>query len=230
MKNKIFSALFGIVFAIQLYGIYETDQSFAIFSKPLIVITLLAWLFASTNLKGRFTKQIFIGLVFALLGDILLMYVDVSDRFFIYGLVAFLMCHIFYIRAFSLDHKSNPDHKNPYFLWAVGAFSVFCTGLFFYLQPYLGGLQFPVLLNAIIISVMAIMAVNRYGKVNILSFKLIVIGALFFLLSDAVLAVNKFVQPIPESRALVMASYMIAQFLIVYGTVTRKLVVTRTEI
>ena len=230
MKNKIFSYLFGVVFAIHLYAIYTVNNPLGIFSKPLIVITLLVWLFVSTNLKGRFNKQIFIGLIFALLGDVLLIYQGVYESFFMYGLIAFLLCHIFYIRAFTLDHKSNPNFKNPYFLWSVGTFAIFCSGLFFYLQPHLGAMQFPVLLYAIIISIMAIMAVNRYGKVNILSFKLILFGALFFLLSDAVLAVNKYAQPIPESGALIMATYMIAQFLIVYGTISRKLVVTRTEI
>lgn len=91
-------------------------------------------------------------------------------------------------------------------------------------------MQFPVLMYAIIICVMALMAVNRYGKVNIFSFKLILYGALFFLLSDSVLAVNKFAQPIPQGGALIMATYMIAQYLIVYGTIERKLVVTRTEV
>jgi len=230
MKTKLFSFIFFLVFVIQLYAEYANNAELRNFSKPLIVVVLLAWLCISTNLKGRFHKRIFTGLIFALAGDILLMLQSSRSNFFIYGLVAFLLCHIFYIRAFTLDHKSNPNHKTPYFLWAVGAFAIFCSGLFFYLQPNLGALQFPVLMYAIIICVMALMAVNRYGKVNIFSFKLILYGALFFLLSDSALAVNKFAQPIPQSGALIMATYMIAQYLIVYGTISRKLVVTRTEV
>jgi len=230
MKTKIFSFLFLIIFFTQLYAEYAGNSTLRTFSKPLIVITLLVWLFVSTNLKGRFHKRIFVGLIFGLAGDVLLLFQTEQPSFFIYGLIAFLLCHIFYIRAFTLDHKSNPNQKNPYFLWAVGAFGIFCSGLFFYLQPSLGAMQFPVLMYAIIITIMAIMAVNRYGKVNVLSFKMILYGALFFLLSDSALAVNKFAYPISQSGALIMASYMIAQYLIVYGTIERKLVVTRTEI
>lgn len=230
MKTKIFSFLFLTVFFIQLYAEYSDNNNLRTFSKPLIVITLLVWLFVSTNLKGRFHKRIFTGLIFGLAGDVLLLFQTGRASFFIYGLIAFLLCHIFYIRAFTLDHKSNPNQKNPYFLWAVGAFGIFCTGLFFYLQPRLGGMQFPVLMYAIIITIMAVMAVNRYGKVNILSFKMILYGALFFLLSDSALAVNKFADPIPQSGVLIMATYMIAQYLIVYGTIERKLVVMKTEI
>ncbi|TCD10493.1 lysoplasmalogenase [Pedobacter frigidisoli] len=230
MKTKLFSFIFALVFIIQLYA--ETDGNIQLrnFSKPLIVITLLVWLYLSTNLKGRFHKRIFTGLIFGLAGDVLLMLQSGHSSFFIYGLIAFLLCHIFYIRAFILDHKSNPNYKNSFFLWAVGALIIFCVGLFFYIQPFLGAMQFLVLMYAIIITFMAIMAVNRYGKVNIFSFKLILYGALFFLLSDSALAINKFAQPIPQSGVLIMATYMIAQYLIVYGTIERKLVVTKTEI
>ncbi|WP_316827041.1 lysoplasmalogenase [Pedobacter miscanthi] len=230
MKTKLFSFIFFLVFVIQLYAEYANNTGLRNFSKPLIVVVLLVWLYVGTQLKGRFHKRIFTGLIFAWAGDILLMLQNDRRSFFIFGLVAFLICHIFYIRAFTLDHKSNPAHKTPYFLWAVGAFAIFCAGLFFYLQPHLGAMQFPVLMYAIIICVMALMAVNRYGKVNIFSFKLILYGVLFFLLSDSALAVNKFAQPIPQIGALIMATYMVAQYLIVYGTIERKLVVTRTEV
>jgi len=230
MKTKLFSFIFAIVFIVQLYAETAGNMFLLQFSKPLIVMSLMAWLYSSTNLKGRFHKRIFTGLIFALAGDVLLMLQAGRPTFFIYGLIAFLLCHIFYIRAFTLDHRSNPKHRTPYFLWIVGVFAIFCSGLFFYLQPKLGVMQFPVLMYAIIITVMALMAVNRYGKVNIFSFKLILYGALFFLLSDSVLAINKFTQTIPQGGVLIMATYMIAQYLIVYGTVVRELVVKRTAV
>lgn len=230
MKTKLFSFIFALVFIVQLYAETAGNMFLLQFSKPLIVISLMVWLYSSTNLKGRFHKRIFTGLIFALAGDVLLMLQAGRPMFFIYGLISFLLCHIFYIRAFTLDHRSNPKHRTPYFLWIVGVFAIFCSGLFFYLQPKLGVMQFPVLMYAIIITVMALMAVNRYGKVNIFSFKLILYGALFFLLSDSVLAINKFTQTIPQAGVLIMATYMIAQYLIVYGTVVRELVVKRTAV
>jgi len=230
MKTKLFASIFALIFIVQLYAEAVANIPLRNFSKPLIAISLLVWLYLATRLKGRFHKRIFIGLVFALIGDYLLMYQSAASGYFMFGLAAFLICHVYYIRAFVLDHKSNPHLKNSFFLWAVGALVIFCVGLFFYLQPFLGAMQFAVLMYAIIITVMAIMAVNRYGKVNLLSYKLILFGALFFLFSDSVLAVNKFARPIPQSGILIMATYMIAQYLIVYGTVERKLVVTKTSV
>lgn len=230
MKTKLFSLIYAVVFIIQIYAESVENTAISNISKPFIVLSLLAWLVVGTQLKGKFHKRIFTGLFFALGGDLFLMWQSNIYSYFTYGLAAFLLCHIFYIRAFTLDHKSNPSVKIPFFLWSAIALIVFCVGLFFYLQPHLGSMQFAVLFYAIIITFMAIMAVNRYGKVNLFSYKLILFGAAFFLLSDSVLAVNKFVFPIPQSGVLIMATYMIAQYLIVYGTIERKLIVTRTEI
>ncbi|KLT66975.1 lysoplasmalogenase [Pedobacter sp. BMA] len=230
MKTKLFALAFAIVYVLQVYAETTGDLFIRNFTKPLIAITLLVWLYSATKLKGRFHKRIFIGLLFALTGDIFLMLQANHPGYFTYGLIAFLICHISYIRAFTLDHKSNPSVKIPFFLWSAGALIIFCIGLFFYLQPFLGAMQFAVLVYAIVITVMAIMALNRYGKVNIFSYKLVLYGAFFFLLSDTVLAVNRYAQPIPQSGILIMGSYMIAQYLIVYGTVVRELVVKRTAI
>lgn len=221
-KTKLFTFLFFIVFAIQLYAEYRDHAGLRLFSKPLIVLVLMAWLYFGTAIKSRFNALIFTGLGFALAGDVLLMFQDYNASFFIFGLIAFLLCHIFYIAAFNVDRKANATAKNPFFLWAILVFASFCAGLFFYLQPHLGALQYPVLVYAIIISTMAVMAVSRYGKVNLMSFEIIFYGALFFLFSDSMLAYNKFVETLPQAGVIIMSSYMLAQYLIVFGTMSRK--------
>ena len=99
MKTKLYSFIFAIVYIIQLFA--ETSENVPLrnFSKPLIVITLLMWLYSATKLRGKFHKRIFTGLIFAFTGDVLLMLQDGKTSFFIYGLVAFLLCHIFYINV-----------------------------------------------------------------------------------------------------------------------------------
>ena len=79
------------------------------------------------------------------------------------------------------------------------------------------------MIYAFVISLMAVMAVNRKGRVNTLSFNLIFYGAILFLLSDSILAYNKFVSPIGFSGLAIMSTYMAAQYLIVIGVVERKL-------
>lgn len=230
MQTKLFNTLFLSILIVQVYAQYIGNFLLINFSKLLFITTLLIWLYLKTRLKGRFHKRIVTGLIFALAGEIFFSLQHRNTNFFSFGLIAFLLCYLFYIRAFILDHKSNPDYKNPYILWVTGALAIYCSGLFFYMQPHLQAIQFPILMYAIIITFMAIMAFNRYGKVNLYSFKLILTGTLFLILSNSVLAINMLVQPIPQSEILIVASYLIAQYFIVYGTISRKLVVTQTEI
>jgi uncharacterized membrane protein YhhN len=43
-------------------------------------------------------------------------------------------------------------------------------------------------------------------------------GALLFVMSDSLLAINKFVHPIPEAGFLIMSTYILAQYFIVQGS------------
>ncbi|MEO6836822.1 MAG: lysoplasmalogenase [Ginsengibacter sp.] len=198
------------------------NNTLRILSKPFIVIVLIGWIYSATRLSTSFHKSIFVGLIFAWIGDILLMIQSGNSSFFIFGLIAFLICHIFYIRAFALDYLLAPKQKNPYFIIAIIVFAIFCAALFIYLEPHLGAMQIPVLIYAIIISIMAMMAVSRFGRVNLFSFEIIFYGAVFFLFSDSMLAYNKFVAPLPHAGMVIMASYMIAQYLIVLGSIERQ--------
>lgn len=229
MKKNLYSSLFALITLIALYANYTNNPSVVALIKPLAVLLLMVWLYQSEKLKGRFHKQIFIGLSFALIGD---GYASFATGTYIETVVFFaqFICYLFYIRAFTLDHKSNPRQKNKYLIWAIIGFTVFCAGIFFYIRPQLGLLQPAVLIYAIVVCFMGIMAVSRNKKVNLLSFKMIFYAALFFLFTNTVWAINKYVQPILESSALVIAGYFVAQYLIVYGTIVRKLVVTKTEI
>lgn len=221
-KTKLFSFVYLIVFLTQLYAEYPDSNALRNISKPLIVLVLMVWIYLSTRLLTPFYKNIFAGLVCAWIGDILLMLQPGKSSFFISGLIAFLLCHLCYISAFMLDYRLKPARKNPFILWAVIVFSAFCVGLFVYMKPHLGTVQIPVLVYAITISVMAMMAVSRFGRVNLFSFEIIFYGAVLFLFSDSMLAYNKFVQPLPNAGLIIMASYMLAQFLIVLGSIERK--------
>ena len=222
-KTKLFSFIYFIVFLSQLYAEYIDDHSLRTFSKPLIVIVLLVWIYLSSGLSTPFHKSIFIGLAFAWAGDVLLMVQQDNSSFFIFGLIAFLLCHVFYIRAFTLDFRSKPAQKNPFLILATIFFTAFCVCLFIYLRPHLGTMQIPVLIYAIVISAMAIMAVSRFGRVNLFSFEMIFYGAVLFLFSDSMLAYNKFVQPLPNAGLIIMASYMLAQYFIVLGSIERRM-------
>ena len=66
---------------------------------------------------------------------------------------------------------------------------------------------------------MGIFAAFRYKKVSPASFNFILIGAIFFMLSDTLLAFNKFTNPLPLAGFLIMSTYIVAQYLIAEGSI-----------
>ena len=98
---------------------------------------------------------------------------------------------------------------------------IFTMGFYIWIRPYLNDMKIPVMAYMVIISIMAILAGYRYQRINLLSFQLILAGAIFFIISDSLLAINKFVEPFLYSGVFIMATYMIAQYLITMGALVR---------
>jgi len=223
-RHKWFSILFALIFILQLTLGHYGNGYFANIIKPFIALSLLIMLAISTRLKGRFHKRIFTGLIFALAGDLLLGYVSTNDSYFIYGLASFLLCHLFYTSAFYLDFKSAPELDKKGARISILICAVVVISYYFFLRAHLGPMKLPVMVYMLVISMMVMMASFRNQRVNSSSFKLILFGAMFFVLSDAILAYNKFVQPIDFADTWIMATYMIAQYLIIVGAIERKLI------
>lgn len=222
-KYLKFNLLFALIFVLQLIAEFQQLTALRYFTKPCIVISLMVMLYLSTNLSGRFHKRLFAGLFFALLGDVFLMFVWKSPNFFMYGLVAFLLGHILYISAFYLDFRSAQELDKKGARIAIVLCAAFSIAFYFYLRPHLGDMKLPVMVYTFVISLMMMMAAFRNQRVNVISFNLILFGALFFLISDATLAYNKFVKGFDFAGLLIMATYMIAQYLITIGGIERKL-------
>jgi uncharacterized membrane protein YhhN len=222
-KRLAFSLVFLVIALLQTIGQYFNIESLTTYTKPLIVIWLAISLIASTSLKGRFHKRILTGLVFSLIGDVFLLFSHLHDYYFSYGLLAFLLCHAFYIRAFYLDFKSAPELDKVGARVAIITCAVLSTTFFFILRPHLGAMRVPILAYIIIISLMFMMAAFRNLRVNKVSFYLILLGAACFIVSDALLAYSRFVASFSGSHLLVIIAYMLAQYLIILGSVERQL-------
>ncbi|SHE60670.1 lysoplasmalogenase [Pedobacter caeni] len=222
-KYLKFNLLFTLIFILQIYAEFNEVSSLRYLIKPCIVLSLLIMLYTQTGLKGRFHKRLFTGLVFALAGDVLLMLAWKAPSYFMYGLVAFLICHVYYISAFYLDFRSAQELDKKGARIAIVLCALFSISFYFFLRPHLGAMKLPVMVYTFVISMMMMMAAFRNKRVNTISFNLILFGALCFLLSDSILAYNKFVKGFDFAGVLIMATYMVAQYLITMGGVERKL-------
>lgn len=225
MLNKTnLTIVFFIVFVAQLFSLLTENEWIRFITKPLITLVLMLSLVMLNQLYGKFRKRIFIGLIFGLLGDVFLMLPANHPSYFMLGLLSFLIGHLFYISAFNLDIQSSTKKASNIFLITSIVLAIFSGAFFLYLRPFLGSLQLPVLIYCFIISLMVMLSIGRWGKVDKSSALFITIGAFFFLISDSLLAYNKFVLPLENSGLYVMSTYMLAQYFIVQGTINRVLI------
>lgn len=170
-----------------------------------IPIISLAVLVITSPQANRF---IFLGLLFSAGGDIAL---DLDrNRYFVHGLGLFLVAHIFYVAAFSQSFSST-RLTEPLILVVISVLAIYAIAMSLLLRPKLGNLAVAVYLYIAIITVMGISASFRSLWV--------LVGALIFMLSDSLIAINKFLQPIPGSSYWIMITYYLAQYLIAKGAI-----------
>jgi uncharacterized membrane protein YhhN len=189
--------------------------------KPLIMIGLMAHYWVMSPARSRL---FLVALFFCWLGDVFLIFQSTDPLFFIGGLASFLVGHIVYIFCYR-QLQIIPSSKELLGSQKVRfAFPIILagTGLVTILYPLLGALRIPVMIYALAITLMALTALFRYGRTNSTSFLLIFIGAVLFMVSDSLLAINKFHHAFSAAGALVMLTYSVAQFLIVEGALAHE--------
>jgi uncharacterized membrane protein YhhN len=96
-------------------------------------------------------------------------------------------------------------------IYIVAAFT------FYLINPNLGSMKVPVIGYIIVIVSMVVTARERFKKCTPASFWQVFIGALFFFVSDGIIAISRFYKTFPESGILIMGTYATAQLLIVMG-------------
>lgn len=158
-----------------------------------------------------------LALTFSLLGDILLMFDEVSVNFFLTGLISFLLAHIFYILVF-LEKKNNLKKPLPF----ITVLIIYAFGIFYVLKDGLENMLIPVVIYMLAILTMAVTAAFRKGNVSNLSYNLVFVGVLLFLISDSILAVNKFYGEVPYEHLLIMSTYAFAQYFITIGIIKQE--------
>ncbi|MEZ4792512.1 MAG: lysoplasmalogenase [Gelidibacter sp.] len=212
--DKAFSCIFFVILIAELIcGSVERFSPLHYFTKPAIVISLMVFFWYQSHFISKSIRNLtMLALLCSLLGDVLLMFVDVSANCFMFGLVAFLLAHVMYILVFS-KHR-NPSKKPMPFLVIL---LVYAIGLFSLLRPGLGDMLIPVLIYMLVILGMATTSFLREGKASKISYYFVFFGAILFMVSDSLLAINKFHGTLPFANFLIMLSYALAQYFIVMG-------------
>jgi uncharacterized membrane protein YhhN len=175
-------------------------------AKPLTTTLIIAVaIIAAAPVPAAYKTLVVAGLAFSLLGDIALMF---PDKWFAAGLVAFLTAHVCYILAF----KPGPGQRVSAGIFLP--FVLYGLLMFFILAPGLGKLKLPVLVYVAAITIMAGFAAGRFVDRGGLRPLLAFVGAALFLVSDSVLAYDRFAKKIRVAQIIILGTYFPAQLLI----------------
>ena len=220
--KPIFILIYALILGLHLYAGTVGFNEIEMCTKPVLLVSLIVFFLIDTHHRkvGKFRILILLGLIFSLGGDVLLMFQERESGYFLAGLISFLVGHIFYAWAFTITYLNN--HVIPLIKrqgWVMVLILAYGILFFRAIKDHVGSFIGPVILYTAVITLMLLMAVNRYGRVGRQSFGLIALGAALFVASDSFLAWNKFVNTLPDSHFLVMATYGVAQLLIALGAV-----------
>ena len=224
MTAKQVSVIFWIVSLAHLIAIVVGWLPGIAATKPLLMPILMWWFFQATAANRTKPHKIFLaGLLFSWFGDLFLMFVSQNELFFLAGLGSFLITHILYVIAFKNDslQGSSPRilTRKPH----LGSpLLLLFMALMWVLFPNIpADMKIPVIVYASVITLMTLAALNRHGRIGNNSFKLVLIGAVVFMLSDSTIAINKFIYDgeLWGASFVIMLLYISGQSLIAKGLV-----------
>lgn len=187
--------------------------------KPLLMPALFMLLLAGAQ-KENLPGWIFaaFGVLMAWAGDVFLIFETKNPLFFLAGLASFLGTHICYILFFSKMVKPHKAWwlKNAWVWLAIITYGIILMAT---LWPHLGGMKWPVLIYASCICLMVMLSIRIQPDMVKSTWAWFATGAFLFLISDSILALNKFREPVDFASPMIMLTYGLAQFFIVSAAI-----------
>ncbi len=171
--------------------------------RPLPILILISLVIeAGSGPSPFYLKSLAAGLILSLAGDIFMM---VRKKKFKMGLICFFFAHIGYALAFFSVLKP-PFSSWP--TWPLLLYAVVIVGILF---RHFQNMRTPVLLYIVAIITMARaafeMAVQYPGPGPLAA----ATGAALFLISDSVLAFDRFLKPVKNAQTVILSTYFAAQ-------------------
>ena len=177
---------------------------------PIYFLLVIAWqkIQRLPAVKQATSHKIFLlGLLFSGCGDFLL---DFNrEGWFIFGLTAFFIAHVFYLISLKpFNNIKNNTKQVAVFITYIGLGLL----MFMLLVEGLGELFIPVLAYMTILLLMALATVFSHRS-NVW----LILGGISFVISDSLIGFDKFNSAIFQNQLWVMATYYFAQYALVKG-------------
>lgn len=184
-------------------------------TKPLIMFVLLGYFISVPQKQPRgLTTWVIVAILFSMAGDTLLLFQADNPQFFLFGLSAFLVAHIGYIVFFHRLRITAGIRFRPALIPVV---AIYYAALIWLLYPGLQDMKIPVIVYGLVISTMCLLALHMLFLQQKNAGRLMMTGALLFVLSDSILAVDRFYRHFDAAGLFIMLTYGAAQLFIIKG-------------
>lgn len=208
MAAIVLPVLIAVTMLVTIVAEYRGPRLVVYVFKPMTTVLIIVLAATAQEVDRTYQILIAVGLVFSLAGDVFLMLPEAPRSYFMPGLVVFLIAHLFYIGAFVMGTRwANQD---VLVLLPFVAFGVGCTA---YLWRHLGPMKAPVVVYTAVILSMGWRSAARIYAPDLPTTAAICafVGVGLFIISDLILAVNRFARPFVAARATNLTTYFAGQ-------------------
>jgi uncharacterized membrane protein YhhN len=206
-KLKVWLAAIAVFAVLAIVGSCSTQFHWLHYIfKPLATLSIAVLALVSATEERRYRLAVFAGLLLSALGDVFLM---LPGDQFVFGLASFLFAHIAYLIAYTGRERLLAA------LWPFVVYAVVSAGVLVLLWAHVPqALRIPVVIYVAVLGSMAAQAGAVWWRRRDKPTACAAIGAAFFVVSDAALAVDHFAMPFATAQVVILSTYWVAQTLI----------------
>ncbi|WP_158838225.1 lysoplasmalogenase [Polaribacter sp. L3A8] len=198
------SAFFLIIAVLQILGLLFND-TLAFVTSPFITISLaIVYLTSVNKVNLGYTAALF----FSFWGDLFLLF---KADFLLFGLVFFLIAQALFIKvSFSFLIKKSFTKT----VLSSIPFLIIFGGVVYVVNKSLGEMLFPIIVYGIVICSFGTITLLNYFQEKSTENLWLILGAVFFILSDSLFVIHKFYDINEVYRITMITTYILAQYLI----------------
>lgn len=211
-KITIASLLFLVVVFVDVYAKITVNELLETIFKPLLMTTLVVVYLVSVKKPNFWFVS---ALFFSFWGDVFLLF---KEKFFVFGLASFLVAHILYIKITAdFIKKFSPKQL----ILSAVPFVIFFLGFIFLIKENLGEMLIPVVVYGLTISTFGAITLLNYINQKSTENLWLFLGAIIFIASDSMIALNRFYEPQEMYSVAIMITYVVAQYLICKAVIVK---------
>lgn len=212
-KITLASIFFLLVAIADVYAVITQNKTIEMIFKPLLM-TSLAVVYLVSVKKPSF--WLLSALFFSFWGDVFLL--DKAN-FFVFGLASFLVAHVVYIKVTTSFLYKDSVVK---ILTSAIPFVLLFMVLLGLIYNNLGDMLLPVLVYGVAISTFGTAALLNYRQQKTTANTWLLLGAILFIASDSLIALNNFYMSKPLFNIAIIVLYIVSQYLIVKAIIAKE--------